>query len=223
MGSLWRSLRRLADGFTPSSCMAVYIWKFSCLRDLQVPAPCHVALLSERLSLPLKIINKDDVEKAQESCGACVPSNIREGIWIAGTMQTLEARQIELFLCEGFGNGSWNYELIGSYTINKSVGAASGGIFDLKHIKDRAMAGVFSFKSRAGQTSDLQPKAINTFHSVAIRTNLQENQGRASQAPCNQNFHNLALLHVAIHDNNRNHFNYIPASALSDFTDFQGN
>jgi len=56
-------------------------------------------------------------------------------------MQTLEARQIELFLCEGFRNGSWNYELIGSYTINKSVGAASGGIFDLKHIKDRAMAG----------------------------------------------------------------------------------
>lgn len=82
-----------------------------------------------------------------------------------------------LFLCEGFRNGSWNYELTGSYTINKSVGAASGGIFYLKHIKDRAMAGVFSFKSRAGQTSDLQPKAINTFHSVAILTNLQENQG----------------------------------------------
>lgn len=38
------------------------------------------------------------------------------------------------------------------------------------------MAGVFSFKSRAGQTSDLQPKAINTFHPVAIHTNLQENQ-----------------------------------------------
>ncbi|KAL9397020.1 hypothetical protein Peur_011273 [Populus x canadensis] len=92
-------------------------------------------------------------------------------------MQTLEARHIELFLCKGFRNGSWNYELIGSYTINKSVGAASGGIFDLKHIKDRVMAGLFSFKSRAGQTSDLQPKAINTFLSVAIRTNLQENQG----------------------------------------------
>jgi hypothetical protein len=84
MGSLWRSLRRLADGFTLLSCMAVYIWKFSCLRDLQVPAPCHVALLSERLSLPLKIINKDDVEKALESCGACVLGNIREGIWTAG-------------------------------------------------------------------------------------------------------------------------------------------
>jgi len=85
------------------------------------------------------------------------------------------------------------------------------------------LAGVFSFKSRAGQTSDLQPKAINTFHSVAIRTNLQENQGKASLVPYNQNFHNLALLHVAIHDNNRNHFNYIPASALSDFKDFQAN
>nr|XP_034926431.1 LOW QUALITY PROTEIN: probable F-box protein At3g61730 [Populus alba] len=96
-------------------------------------------------------------------------------------MQTLEARQIELFLCEGFRNGSWNYELTGSYTINKSVGAASGAFFYLKHIKDRAMAGVFCFKSRAGQTSDLQPKATNTFHPVAIHTNLQENQGLLSK------------------------------------------
>nr|TKS06278.1 hypothetical protein D5086_0000125940 [Populus alba] len=67
-----------------------------------------------------------------------------------------------LFLCEGFRNGSWNYELTGSYTINKSVG-------------------VFCFKSRAGQTSDLQPKATNTFHPVAIHTNLQENQGLLSK------------------------------------------
>ena len=56
-------------------------------------------------------------------------------------MQTLEVRNIELFLCDEYQKGSWDYELIGSYTINKSVDAASGGIFDLKHIKDRAMAG----------------------------------------------------------------------------------
>jgi hypothetical protein len=56
-------------------------------------------------------------------------------------MQTLEVRNMELFLCDGYQNASWDYELIGSYKINKSVDAASGGIFDLKHIKDRAMAG----------------------------------------------------------------------------------
>ena len=66
----------------------------------------------------------------------------------------------------------------------------------------------------------MQPKAMITFHSVAIRTNLQENQGEASQAVYNYNFHNLALVQVVvIHDKNRNHFNYIPASVLSDFED----
>ncbi|RQO99962.1 hypothetical protein POPTR_014G098300v4 [Populus trichocarpa] len=242
---LWTEVAKFLDGkslvklaatcrWFHSVIMHDSVWKFACLRDLQVPAPCHVAfkwiklygsladgshsykfrdnekhidwmrigafffdsqvaLLSERLSLPLKIINKDNVEKALESSGACLLSNIKKGIWIAdlqlvrcpvceldtceGTMQTLEVRNMELFLCDGYQNASWDYELIGSYKINKSVDAASGGIFDLKHIKDRAMAGVFNLKSWAGKPSDMQPKAMITFHSVAIRTNLQENQG----------------------------------------------
>lgn len=242
---LWTEVAKFLDGkslvklaatcrWFHSVIMHDSVWKFACLRDLQVPAPCQVAfkwiklygsladgshsykfrdnekhidwmrigafffdsqvaLLSERLSLPLKIINKDNVEKALESSGACVLSNIKKGIWIAdlqlvrcpvceldtceGTMQTLEVRNMELFLCDGYQNASWDYELIGSYKINKSVDAASGGIFDLKHIKDRAMAGVFNLKSWAGKPSDMQPKAMITFHSVAIRTNLQENQG----------------------------------------------
>ncbi|KAB5569333.1 hypothetical protein DKX38_003126 [Salix brachista] len=133
MGSLWRRLRQLADGFTPSSCMTLHENLFASVifksqphvkwhssrsssmvryplivfaygsypynfRDnekhigklifwMRIGAfffDSKVAHLSERLSLPLKIINKDEVEKAVESCGACVPSNIREGIWIAG-------------------------------------------------------------------------------------------------------------------------------------------
>jgi hypothetical protein len=47
------------------------------------------------------------------------------------------------------------------------------------------LAGVFNLKSWAGKPSDMQPKAMITFHSVAIRTNLQENQGEASQAVYN--------------------------------------
>ncbi|KAJ6320216.1 hypothetical protein OIU78_015573 [Salix suchowensis] len=242
---LWTEIAKFLDGkslvklaatcrWFHSVIMHDSVWKFVCLRDLQVPAPCQVAfkwiklygsladgshsykirnnekhidwmrigafffdspvaILSEKLSLPLTILNKDNVEKALESSGACVLSNIKRGIWIAdlqlvrcpvceldtceGTMQTLEVRNIELFLCDEYQKGSWDYELIGSYTINKSVDAASGGIFDLKHIKDRAMAGVFNLKSWAGKPSDMQPKAMITFHSVAIRTNLQENQG----------------------------------------------
>lgn len=65
----------------------------------------------------------------------------------------------------------------------------------------------------------MQPKAMITFHSVAIRTNLQENQGEASQAVYNYNVHNLAPVQVVIHENNHNYFNYIPASVLSDFED----
>jgi len=49
----------------------------------------QVALLSERLSLPLKIINKDNVEKALESSGACLLSNIKKGIWIAGNFNSV--------------------------------------------------------------------------------------------------------------------------------------
>lgn len=56
-------------------------------------------------------------------------------------MQTLDARHIELFLCEGYRDGSWDYELIGSCSTTKPVEAASGGIFDLKHLRDRAVAG----------------------------------------------------------------------------------
>uniref|UniRef100_A0A6N2NF94 Uncharacterized protein n=1 Tax=Salix viminalis TaxID=40686 RepID=A0A6N2NF94_SALVM len=141
MGSLWRRLRRLADGFTPSSCMTLHGSLFASV--IFKPQP-HVKWHSSRSSSMVRY------PKAVESRGAS--SNIREGIWIAGTQylkkkcvsgttQTLEARHIKLFLCEGFWNGSRNYELIGSYTINKLVGAASGGIFDLIHIKNHAKAG----------------------------------------------------------------------------------
>eukprot|EP00257_Ricinus_communis_P007190 XP_002523354.2 probable F-box protein At3g61730 isoform X2 [Ricinus communis] len=210
------------------------VWKFACLRDLQIPDPGHaafkwtklyasvvdgshsytfrenekhldwmrigafyfdsdVALLTERLSLLVKNRQRDATEKLLESCGASVLSNIKKGIWISdlqlvrcpvcqlekcdGTMQTLDARHIELFQHEGFQNGSWEYELIGSHKIEKPMDAASGGIFDLKHLNDRATAGIFNLKLWTGEPDDFQPKAMITFHSVAINTNLQVNEG----------------------------------------------
>lgn len=62
-----------------------------------------------------------------------------------GTMQTLDARHIELFLNEGYLNGSWNYDLLGSHDIRKKADGASGGIFDFKHVKDQSTSGISSF------------------------------------------------------------------------------
>jgi hypothetical protein len=58
-----------------------------------------------------------------------------------GTMQTLDARHIELFLCEEYQDGSWEYELTGSHDVKKRVNGASAAIFDLKHLKDPSSCG----------------------------------------------------------------------------------
>ena len=56
-------------------------------------------------------------------------------------MQTLEARHIELFLCEGYQNGSWEYEVVGSHDVKKRADGASGSIFDVKHLESSSTAG----------------------------------------------------------------------------------
>ncbi|KAJ8748473.1 hypothetical protein K2173_003369 [Erythroxylum novogranatense] len=242
---LWTEIAKYLDGKSliklATTCrwfhdviMHDSVWRFACLRDLQVPSPPSVdfewvklyasladgshsytfremdkhidwmrigafffesqaAVLTQRLSLPFTILKQDNTVKGLESFGACVLNNIKSGIWIAdlqlvrcpvceldtceGTMQTLEARHIELFQCEGYRNGSWEYELIGSCKTEKHVDAASGGIIDLKRLQDRATTGVFNLKLWAGKANDFQPKAMITFHAVAINTNLQANQG----------------------------------------------
>ncbi|XP_024992806.1 probable F-box protein At3g61730 [Cynara cardunculus var. scolymus] len=210
------------------------IWKFACLRDLQVP-DCsetsfkwaklyasafggshsyafrqkekHIdwmrigafcfdssdAFLMENLICPSKLPKEDTVQKMLNSYGSCVLHNIKTGIWIAdlqlvrcpvcdlntcdGTMQVLDARHLELFLTEGYQKGSWEYKLIGSHDIRKHVDSASGGIFDFKYLKAPSTAGLFNLKSWVGKPNDWQPKAMVTYHAVAINTNLQENEG----------------------------------------------
>ncbi|KAF5733516.1 hypothetical protein HS088_TW17G01060 [Tripterygium wilfordii] len=209
------------------------VWRYACLRDLQIPAPCHVefkwsklyasafncshaytfrqqekhidwmrigafslnsraAFLTKNLNGPLKISKEKTKEKMLEFCGSCVLENMKTGIWIAdlqlvrcpvcdlnacdGTMQTLDARHIELFLKEGYQDGSWEYNLMGSHKIEKNVGEASAAIFDVKHLKDSSTAAIFDLKSWAGKPNDWQPKSLITFNAVAITTNLQENE-----------------------------------------------
>ncbi|XP_038875515.1 probable F-box protein At3g61730 [Benincasa hispida] len=209
------------------------IWKYVCLRDLQVPAPQHtafkwiklyvsafdgshsyifrqqekhldwmrigaffldssVALLSERLGSQMKIPKQDSTDKTLES-GCCVLHNVKTGIWIAdlqlvrcpvcdlntcdGTMQTLDARHIELFLNEGYQDGSWEYQIVGSHDIRKPTESASGAIFDVKHLKDSSTSGILDLKSWTGSRTDWQPKAMITLNAVAVNTYLQDNEG----------------------------------------------
>nr|GFB54157.1 hypothetical protein [Tanacetum cinerariifolium] len=77
-----------------------------------------------------------------------------------GTMQVLDARHIELFLCEGFQKGKWGYNLVGSHDVRKPVDNASGGIFDFKYLKSPSTAGLFNLKSWVGKPNDWQPKAM---------------------------------------------------------------
>ncbi|KAF7153304.1 hypothetical protein RHSIM_Rhsim01G0172200 [Rhododendron simsii] len=242
---LWTEIAKYLDGKSlvklASTCrwfnqvmMEESIWKFACLRDLQVPYPqvvaskwihlyasafngshsymfrqpekhidwmrigafffdSPVAFLTEKLILPVRKSQEETTEKMLQSSGSCKLNNIKKGIWIAdlqlvrcpvcdlntcdGTMQTLDARHIELFLSMGYQDGSWEYEVLGSYDIKKHADGASGGIFDVKHIRDPSTSEVFDLKSWVGKTYDWQPKAIVTLHGVAVNTNLQENEG----------------------------------------------
>lgn len=64
-------------------------------------------------------------------------------------MQTLDARHIELFLCEDYQNGSWEYELVGSHDIKKRADGAAGAIFDVKHLENSSTSGKsLYFKSK---------------------------------------------------------------------------
>lgn len=62
-------------------------------------------------------------------------------------MQTLDARHIELFLSDGYRDGSWQYEMIGSHDVKKKENGASGGIFDIKYLKDPSTSGNLSNSS----------------------------------------------------------------------------
>jgi hypothetical protein len=56
-------------------------------------------------------------------------------------MQTLDARHIELFLCEDYENGNWDYEVVGSHDIKKRAYGAAGSIFDVKHLASSSTSG----------------------------------------------------------------------------------
>lgn len=44
------------------------------------------AFLTEKLICPTKLVRNEKLEKVLQSFGSCVLSNIKNGIWIAGTL-----------------------------------------------------------------------------------------------------------------------------------------
>ncbi|WZZ51748.1 hypothetical protein YC2023_051855 [Brassica napus] len=135
----------------------------------------RVSLLTEKLSSPLRVPREGTIERMLESSGSCIVKDIKSDLQLVrcpvcdlstcdGTMQTLDVRHIELFLNEGYKNGSWEYNLIASHKLQKDAVAACGAIFDLKHLK-------------SSSSYDSQPKAMIAPHAVAVHTRLQENEG----------------------------------------------
>ncbi|XP_074263415.1 putative F-box protein At3g61730 [Silene latifolia] len=150
------------------------------------------AVLTGKLTFPRRI--EDTIEKMLEFSGLCEITNIKTGIWIAdlqllhcpvcglnscdGTMLVLDARHFELFLSQGYQNGSWNFREVGSHEIKGVVDVASGAIIDLEHLKDAATAEIFKTETWFGKGNDLLPEAKTTLHAVAVNTNkLVHNDG----------------------------------------------
>ncbi|XP_030439523.2 probable F-box protein At3g61730 [Syzygium oleosum] len=128
------------------------------------------------------------MENILESGTYCLLKNIRTGIWIAdmrllccpicdisscpGSMLMLEARHIELFLNEGYQDGTWEYQVVGAHDIKENTEAVSGAILDVKHLKDSSTSGDFStsfllnhhcFPAQNAQACS-HPQKVSHFH-----------------------------------------------------------
>ncbi|VYS61202.1 unnamed protein product [Arabidopsis thaliana] len=131
----------------------------------------RTSLLTESLSGRLKVPKEGTIERMLQKYLQLV-----RPVCDLRTMQTLDARHIELFLSEGYKDGSWDYNLIGSHKLQKNASAACGAIFDLKHHKESSSSGILNLKSWTGQPDISQPKAVIAPHAVAVHTRLQENE-----------------------------------------------
>ncbi|XP_047969576.1 probable F-box protein At3g61730 [Salvia hispanica] len=158
------------------------------------------ALLTESLIESIKTPKEETSEKLVQKEGYCLLNNTKTGIWMLvstaflfedlhlvrcpvcdlgtcdGTMQTLDARHIELFLSEDYRSGSWDYHLFGSHNVNKQADGAFGGIFNVKYLNDESTSDIFDLKFWVGKRNDWKPKAMITLHAVAVNTNLQDNE-----------------------------------------------
>ncbi|KAI3900765.1 hypothetical protein MKW98_012489 [Papaver atlanticum] len=90
------------------------------------------------------------------------------------TMQTLDARHVELFLIEGYKSGSWDYKEIGSYQIRTHSDRATGAIFDIMHLKE-GPGNCRSVRFEEMGSKTWQPKAQVACHNIELSTPIFSN------------------------------------------------
>ncbi|KAJ1685212.1 hypothetical protein LUZ63_016602 [Rhynchospora breviuscula] len=123
-----------------------------------------------------------------EQFGFCSLNKARTGIWISEhqvarchcsntcpeLVHVLDARHLELFLEEGYKNGTWQYEEIGYDCIPVHRDIAVGAIFDLTRMWSPTSSQILKAKSWARPAPF---KAKIGSHCVAVSVKLEENNG----------------------------------------------
>uniref|UniRef100_A0A0E0JFM8 F-box domain-containing protein n=1 Tax=Oryza punctata TaxID=4537 RepID=A0A0E0JFM8_ORYPU len=157
-------------------------------------------LLTAKLAVPQWLPPQEDGPQiAIEMTGACVLPNARPGIWItdfhlvrcpnctlnkcAGVLQVLDARHCELFLEQGFWNGTWEYEDLGDHYNDEETPTAACAIFNASTLAHESISCVLRSKSWVRRCDDPQPKAHCRPYAVALNSNLlsNSNQGLVSR------------------------------------------
>uniref|UniRef100_A0A0E0BZ34 F-box domain-containing protein n=1 Tax=Oryza meridionalis TaxID=40149 RepID=A0A0E0BZ34_9ORYZ len=157
-------------------------------------------LLTAKLAVPQWLPPQEDGPQiAIEMTGACVLPNARPGIWItdfhlvrcpnctlnkcAGVLQVLDARHCELFLEQGFWNGTWEYEDLGDHYNDEVTPTAACAIFNASTRAHESISCVLHSKSWVRRCDDPQPKAHCRPYAVALNSNLlsNSNQGLVSR------------------------------------------
>ncbi|KAJ4794608.1 hypothetical protein LUZ62_045854 [Rhynchospora pubera] len=144
------------------------------------------------------------LQSSVELFSMCSLNNARTGIWISdhhvvhcqwcsssrGLVHVLDARHLELFLEEGFKNGTWQYQDIGIRIIPCECDTAFAGIFDLSCMGSPNTSRILNLNSWGGpSTQILGPnmcdgpftphllKSVICSHAVALMAHLEHNIG----------------------------------------------
>ncbi|KAJ3701143.1 hypothetical protein LUZ61_004848 [Rhynchospora tenuis] len=151
----------------------------------------HHMLLTHTLSLPrIPPPAGTAFELSVALCGSCILDNAKTGIWISdyhrvhcpwsnitrGVVHVLDARHFELFLEEGFKNGTWQYEDIAFGIIPYHCDEARGGIFNVARMWSPNTRQFFFPNAWAGIPTN-SIKLGRSLFAVAFCANLEQNQG----------------------------------------------
>uniref|UniRef100_A0A2C9WRD4 F-box domain-containing protein n=1 Tax=Manihot esculenta TaxID=3983 RepID=A0A2C9WRD4_MANES len=185
---LWTEIAKFLDGkslmklavtsrWFHSVIMHDSIWRFVCLRDLQVPEPGHVAFNWNKLYASVVDGSHSYTFREKEKH----LDWMRIGAFHIESTAALLSERLDLPLEIRQQNATEKmFESCGASLLNN----IKTGIWiaDLQLVRCPVCEldkcdGIFDLKLWTGEPTDFQPKAMITFHAVAINTNLQVNDG----------------------------------------------